>query len=313
MPKAFMSYSWDCEEHKEWVRDLAAKLRTDGVEVTLDQWSVVLGDQLPQFMEKCVSEHDFVLIVCTHKYKVRSDNRVGGVGYEGDIMTAEVYAHRNSRKFIPILREPPWELAGPAWLRGACYVDMSPSAAMDSAYQLLLSTLHGDLPKAPAVGKYAPSSKPRPQTKMLVTDGASGDDAEFEPITIVGVVTEEVGAPRADGSRGSGLYPVPLRLTRVPPGEWARMFVALWDDPPKWSSMHRPGIASVVGDRLVLGRTTIEEVASTHRETLKLCVDAANAQYLAYVTQKRAAKQRETDRLAEHKRRVDEQAKRLKF
>src|SRR2546422_9170 len=105
MPGAFISYSWDGEDHTSWVRGLASRLREDGVETTLDQWHVVPGDQLPAFMERAVRESDYVLIVCTPRYKDRSDTRTGGVGYEGDIMTAEALTVRNERKFIPILRQ----------------------------------------------------------------------------------------------------------------------------------------------------------------------------------------------------------------
>ncbi len=64
VPRAFISYSWDGEEHKQWVRDLATKLRRDGVDVMLDQWGAVPGDQLPEFMEHSLRENDFVLVVC---------------------------------------------------------------------------------------------------------------------------------------------------------------------------------------------------------------------------------------------------------
>jgi hypothetical protein len=37
MPRVFISYSWDDEDHKRWVRDLAARLRTHGIETLLDQ------------------------------------------------------------------------------------------------------------------------------------------------------------------------------------------------------------------------------------------------------------------------------------
>jgi hypothetical protein len=40
--------------------------------------------------------------------------------------------------------------------------------------------------------------------------------------------------------------------------------------------MHRPGIARVVGDRIILDGTTIEEVKRFHLETLKLAVNEAN-------------------------------------
>jgi TIR domain len=104
-PKVFVSYSWDGEEHCGWVHNFATRLRAEGVDAKLDQWDVHLGDPLPDFMERAVRENDFVLVVCTPKYKKRSDGRIGGGGYEGDILTAEVYSRGNQRKFIPVLRK----------------------------------------------------------------------------------------------------------------------------------------------------------------------------------------------------------------
>ena len=108
-PKVFMSYSWDGPEHQEWVKALAAKLRGHGVDVTLDRWALAPGDQLPHFMETAVRENEHVLIVCTPKYKEKSDARKGGVGYEGDIMTAEALNGQNGRKFVPLLRQGDWK------------------------------------------------------------------------------------------------------------------------------------------------------------------------------------------------------------
>ena len=123
-PKVFVSYSWDDENHLKWVHDFAARLRADGIDAVIDQWQVILGDQLPHFMERVVRENDFVLIVCTPRYKDRSDSRVGGVGYEGDIMTAEVLSQRDHRKFIPVLRDGDWVSAMPSWLSGKLGVDL---------------------------------------------------------------------------------------------------------------------------------------------------------------------------------------------
>jgi hypothetical protein len=55
IPKVFISYSWDSDDHRKWVQDFATRLRTEGgVDVTLDRWHAVPGDQLPQFMAKAV-------------------------------------------------------------------------------------------------------------------------------------------------------------------------------------------------------------------------------------------------------------------
>ena len=74
-PRAVVSYSWGGESHKNWVRDLATMLRGDGVKAVLDQWHVVPGDQLSSFMERGGRENDYVLIICTPSYRLRSDKR----------------------------------------------------------------------------------------------------------------------------------------------------------------------------------------------------------------------------------------------
>jgi hypothetical protein len=142
-PKAFISYSWDDDAHKEWVKQLAIRLRNDGVDVTLDRWHAAPGDQIPAFMERAVRENDFVISVCTPRFKERSDGRGGGVGYEGDIMTAYAFTGSNTRKFIPVLRRGSWEEAAPAWLIGRVHIDLSNDPYSESEYKELLDTLHG--------------------------------------------------------------------------------------------------------------------------------------------------------------------------
>ena len=43
VPKTFISYSWDDDVHMEWVKQLATRLRADGVDVTLDRWHACAG------------------------------------------------------------------------------------------------------------------------------------------------------------------------------------------------------------------------------------------------------------------------------
>lgn len=65
MPKVFISYSWEDDAHKEWVRSLTDTLLDNGIDATLDQYDLSLGDRLPQFMEQSVTNADYVLIICT--------------------------------------------------------------------------------------------------------------------------------------------------------------------------------------------------------------------------------------------------------
>ncbi|MGO9601532.1 MAG: toll/interleukin-1 receptor domain-containing protein [Isosphaeraceae bacterium] len=152
-PKAFISYSWDDDAHKDWVKQLAARLRKDGVEVTLDLWHSEPGDHIPAFMEHAVRVSDFVIAVCTPRFKERLDGRRGGVGWEGRIMTGYAFTDEENRKFIPVLRRGKWTEAAPDWLRGTAYIDLSGNPYSEPAYEELLRTLHGAREKAPPLGR----------------------------------------------------------------------------------------------------------------------------------------------------------------
>ncbi len=152
VPKTFISYSWDDDAHKEWVKQLASRLRADGVDVTLDRWHSAPGDQIPAFMERAVRENDFVIAICTTRFKERSDRRGGGVGYEGDIMTAYAFTGGAKKKFIPVLRRGSWGEAAPTWLFGRAKIDLSGDPYSESEYEELLRTLHGAREEAPPIG-----------------------------------------------------------------------------------------------------------------------------------------------------------------
>ena len=202
-PKVFISYSWDSSGHKQWVAKLATDLRSDGVDAILDQWASVPGDQLTSFMEKEIRENDYVLIICTPNYQLKSNARKGGVGYEGDIMTAEVLSEGKHRKFIPILAIGTWNDSAPTWLKGKYFVDLSSEENYTANYSDLIATLLGTRPTAPPLRN--PS---RPIYKEQVTHSPLD-----EPLRIVGVIVDEVTEPKSDGNSGSSLYSIPLRLT----------------------------------------------------------------------------------------------------
>lgn len=122
---------------------------------------------------------------------------------------------------------------------------------------------------------------------------------------IVGVDRGGISQPRDDGTRGSALYSVPLLLSRVPDAEWAVLFVRNWDRPPSFTTMHRPGIARVVGDRVVLDGTTVEEVAQYHQQTLKLAVDVTNVQHAEYLRREAAAAAARDEASRKHREEVE--------
>jgi hypothetical protein len=309
-PKVFISYSWDGPEHQEWVKALAAKLQGHGVKVTLDQWHLAPGDQLPRFMETAVRENEHVLIVCTPKYKEKSDARKGGVGYEGDIMTAEVLNGQNARKFVPILRQGEWKEVAPSWLAGKFYLDFRGDPYAEDTYEELLNNLYGTREQAPPLGTRPPARSRAIASGTSTFTPPSPDDG---PIKIKGIILDDIGTPRNDGTRGSALYKVPFQLSRHPSPDWARHFVQTWDNPPSYTLSHRPRIARVEGDRIILDGTTVEEVEKCHRDTLKAVIEKVNKDIAEHEARQRRVQEERAEQLRQHEQSVRDAAKRINF
>jgi len=125
MPTAFISYSWESDEHRKWVRRFASDLRASGVNVLLDQWEVRLGDDVTQFMEHGLQIADFVILVCTEAFATKANNRIGGVGYEQAIVTATLLNGQYVRgRFVCVLRHGTPSSAIPLYMQVRLWLDM---------------------------------------------------------------------------------------------------------------------------------------------------------------------------------------------
>ena len=307
-PKVFISYAWENGNLKDWVRNLAIELRNNGVDAKLDQWEVVPGDQMPHFMEKSVRDNDYVLLICTPKYKVRSESRIGGVGYEGDIMTAEILQNNNHKKFIPILQSGNKDISIPSWLKGKYFIDLSNDLHFVKNFEDLVTTVLNAREIAPKVGQIP--SKFQKQVLAVTEDQKLEEDSRIE---IKGIIVDEVTQPLNDGTSGSALYKIPFELTKRPSYEWIELFINSFNSPPEFTSMHRPGIASVYGNKIYLDGTTIEEVEDYHKNTLKLAVEFANKMYTELQIIKRKKDQEEVNRRELHRKNIDDISKRINF
>lgn len=306
IPTTFISYAWESEELKSWVKDLESQLPSNGIDAKLDQWEVVPGDQMTHFMEKSERDNDFVLIVCTPQYKTKSENRIGGVGYEGDIMTAEVLQNSNHGKFIPILKSGTKETALPAWLKGKYFVDLSNENHYDKNFEDLLTTLLNALETAPSLGKVKEKFIKENVSKPL-------ENVIEEEIKIKGILIDEFTQPLNDGTRGSALYKIPFELNKRPDYEWIDLFINAWNRRPRFTSMLRPGIASVFGNKIILDGTDIEEVEKYHKDTLKLAVEVAINISKEIKIKKRQKKVIERQKAKEHKNKLDDISKLINF
>lgn len=109
----FISYAWTSEGHREWVRLLAAQLKTLGFDVLIDA-DVDYGDDLNGFMRR-VADCKRVLLIVDQNYVARADTMPeSGVGKESRWI-AEVYEDRDPA-WLSTLFVDNAHCARPAWL-----------------------------------------------------------------------------------------------------------------------------------------------------------------------------------------------------
>ena len=168
-PKVFISYSHDSQDYKDWVRSFADRLIGDGIDVTLDQYDLALGEMIPHFMEKGISENDFVLILVSKRFTEKARERKGGVGFETDLAAGEIVVKQNRRKFIPILIKISYDDV-PDYLRGANAVSIQNLFAYNKEYEEIYRTLTGQKPQKPKLGT----------VKLLHPIGAMNEEFDTE-------------------------------------------------------------------------------------------------------------------------------------
>ena len=141
IPKVFVSYSHDDEEHKNWVLQLATRLRSNGVDILLDRWNLKLGQDLPIFMEQGLSESNRVLCICSELYVKKANGGEGGVGYEKQVVTAELLDNVNTNWVVPIIRNNGSDRKVPTFLKGRFYASFEDERLYESKYEELLREL----------------------------------------------------------------------------------------------------------------------------------------------------------------------------
>lgn len=141
--KVFLHYSWDSEDHKEWVLELANRLTADGVDLVFDRYDLHVGSNNLHFMEKIESCQKVVLVM-SKGYKPKVDSRTGGAGYEYQIITSEIAVKMASNsKCIPVLRDGDSQSSIPVLLQHFQYVDMRDDKKFEQLYLELLRAIYG--------------------------------------------------------------------------------------------------------------------------------------------------------------------------
>ena len=153
-PKVFISYSHDSESHRNWVIQLATRLRMNGVDAILDAWNMGLGSDLASFMEQGLSKSKRVICVCSENYIAKADAGKGGAGYEKRIMTAELIADQNTNWIIPLIVNNSTKKKMPIFLGTRMYISFEDSKLYEAKYEeLLRDILEEPILPIPPIGK----------------------------------------------------------------------------------------------------------------------------------------------------------------
>jgi TIR domain-containing protein len=138
-PRVFLSYSHESDHHRYWVRRLAEDLTKNGVETTLDQWHLHVGDDIGAFMEQSLEKATYIVLVCTETFAQKANERSGGVGYEQAVFVGELLMNRQlSPRFLPVLRSGDPSKGLPLYLRSRLFVDFRDDDAYGRALDQLL-------------------------------------------------------------------------------------------------------------------------------------------------------------------------------
>lgn len=151
IPKVFISYKWESDDHNDWIMKLAVDLRSAGIEALLDRWEVRLGDSFTDYMTSKINEADVLLFIMTTNSIAaieESGGKGGAVKFEMQLATSRRIAGEALR-IIPIYREGNKTAVH---VRDHRYADFRDDSKYEYTLQMLVADLLGAGPAPPPIG-----------------------------------------------------------------------------------------------------------------------------------------------------------------
>jgi len=104
-PRVFISYSHQNADYEKKILNFANKLRSEGIDTTVDLYEESPLEGWPRWMENQIRKAEFVLVISSKSYydKCYSENKGNGVSWEVNIVYQHIYdAKSENKKFIPV-------------------------------------------------------------------------------------------------------------------------------------------------------------------------------------------------------------------
>lgn len=171
-PKVFISYTHDSKEHIDMVLEMSNKLRSEGIDVVLDQYEQSPSQGWPMWMDQNINDADFVLMVCTENYyqRVMGEEKEGvglGIKWEGKLIFQHIYnSDSQSKKFVPILLKQGDDKFIPTPVQGCTYYKVNKDNQYEKLYWFLRGVNHTEKPE---LGKLRPL--PKKEKRSLFVGG----------------------------------------------------------------------------------------------------------------------------------------------
>jgi hypothetical protein len=139
-PKVFISYSHDSTAHGDEVLRFGNRLRSEGIDCTLDQYEESPPEGWPRWMDAQIRSADFVLMVCSDLYRKKIEGEVGtdvglGVKWEGNLIYQHLYdSGAVNNRFVPVLFADGKDEHIPLAVRGATRYRVNDETEYDKLY-----------------------------------------------------------------------------------------------------------------------------------------------------------------------------------
>lgn len=137
-PRVFISYTGVDQNHRKWVRDLACRLRDNGVDARIDMFHLRPGQDLHQWMTNEVIMAEKVLLICDKYYAEKADTRRSGVGWETMIILGDMLSTQEQTKYIGIIRDKNIDESLPIYVRSKYSLNWSDDEVMEREFNDLL-------------------------------------------------------------------------------------------------------------------------------------------------------------------------------
>lgn len=168
-PKVFISYSHQDADYENKVLDFSNRLRSEGIDASIDLYEEAPSEGWPRWMENQIRESDCVLVLSSKSYydKFYSDKKGKGIAWEVNIIYQFLYdACVETKKFIPVFFEEGDEQYIPIPIKGFTYYNIGTDKGYDDLYWRLRGV---QKTQKPELGKLRPLPEKERKTMFFST------------------------------------------------------------------------------------------------------------------------------------------------